>query len=238
MRLMAAVITLLIIAVPLVSCIPALGQVIDSTSVQHGIMVSGSADIYVSPDLARVTLGVRTRADTAQKASTDNAAAFQKVMQSIRRLGIPDTDIQTAQYTLQPVYQYPQNAAPVLVGYEATNLIRLTVRNLQQVGPVVDAAVKAGANVVQDISFSLANETAVQAEVLTKAVEDGKSKAAVIAKALDVKLGPLLNANEVSAPIVTPVFARAEMTGGGGTPVSPGQIEVRATINLVFAISL
>jgi uncharacterized protein YggE len=188
------------------------------------------------PDIAYITLGARTRASDAQSAAKNNANVSQRIQQAIKRLGIPDADIKTAQYTIQPVFEYPPNASPRLTGYEATNLIKVTAHDLTQVSSIIDVAVNAGANVVQDVSFSLRNEADVRAKALTEAIEDGKNKAQVMAKALGVRIGRLINASEASAPIVVPYLARSEAGAATPTPISPGQISVRASVNLVYDI--
>lgn len=203
----------------------------------RGISVTGTAEVRAMPDIAYVTLGVRTRNPQADRAASENAATTTKVTQAIRQLGIEEADIETVQYTLQPVFEYPQSGRPRLTGYEATNFVKVTVRNLAQVGRVIDAGVAAGANVVQDVSFALRDESAVRATAITRAVQDGRAKATVMARALDVQLGRLLSASESVSPIVYPMFARAEAVGGQpDTPISPQQIVVRVTVNLVYAV--
>lgn len=202
----------------------------------QGISVSGTGEVRAMPDIAYVTLGVRTRADTANLATTRNATAMNRVIQAIRRAGIAEADIETVQYTVQPVFEYPQNAPPRITGYEATNLVKVTVRDLKQVGPIIDAAIAAEANVVQDVSFSLKDEAAARSSALTMAVQDGRAKASVMASALGVRLGPLISATEGSPPVVIPFLARAEFATATETPISPQQIVVRATVNLVYSI--
>jgi hypothetical protein len=214
-------------------CLPASAQQSEPTT---GISVSGTAEVGAAPDIAYVVLGVRTRSAQAAEASSSNAAQMQRVIQAIMALDIPQADIETVQYSLQPFYEYPRDGTPRLVGYEATNLIRVTVRNLGIVGRVIDAAVSAGANVVQGTTFALSDESEIRATALTKAVEDAKTKANVMAQALGIRLGVLLKASETVPPIVYPVAARAMEAGAPETPIIPGQIQVRATVNLVYAI--
>ena len=203
---------------------------------ERGISVSGAGEVQAAPDIVYVTLGVRTRTSQAARAAADNAAAISRVIQAVRQLGVPEADVETAQYTLQPVFEYPPSAAPRLTGYEATNLVRVTVRDLSKVGQVIDAAVGAGANVVQDVVFALKNESEVRAQALAKAIEDGRAKAEVMAQALGVRLGFLVSASEAAAPIVTPMLGRAEAFPSAPTPISPRQIEVRATVNLLYDV--
>jgi uncharacterized protein len=204
-----------------------------------GIFVSGTAEVRVAPNVAYVTAGAQTRAKDAQRASADNAAAMNKVMDAVKGLGITDKDIETVQYTLNATYEYPPNSPPRQTGYEATNIIKITVHDLKNAGKVIDAVVPAGANVVQDIAFGLQDEAAkkVRDEALSKASADAKAKAVLMAKALDVKMGNLISASESAPSFVQPMYSRAEMgISAPPTPVSPQQIVITATVNLVYAI--
>jgi uncharacterized protein YggE len=212
-----------------------IARIIEAT---RGITVSGTAEVRAAPDTAYVTAGVRTRDKDAGRAASQNAATMGRVMQSIRRTGIAEKDVETIQYTLQPVYEYPPNASPRQVGFEATNLVRVTVRDMNKVGQVIDAVEPAGANVVQDVAFGLQDESAarVRSQALSKAVDDARSKASVMSKALGVRLGKLISANESAPSIIGPMMSRAEATMAAPTPISPQQVVVRATVNLVYAI--
>lgn len=201
------------------------------------ISVTGTAEVRAMPDIAYVTLGVRTRSPQAEQAASKNAAAVAKVIKAIKPLKIAESDIETVQYTLQPIFEYPSNQSPKLTGYEATNMVRVTVRSLSLVGSVIDTGVSAGANEVQNISFALEDEAKYRAAAITRAVQDGRAKAATMAAALGVRLGKLLNASESTSPIAYPMFSRTEAAVGGvQTPISPQQIVVRATVSLVYLI--
>lgn len=230
----AAILTVILIA----ACNQTANSQVQVVETPRGISVTGTAEVRAMPDIAYVTLGVRTRSAQADRAASENAAAASKVIQAIRQSRIPEADIETVQYTLQPVFEYPPSGRPRLTGYEATNLIRVTVRDLAQVGGVVDAGVSAGANEVQDIAFALQNDAQFRATAITRAIQDGRAKAAVMARALDVRLGRLLSASESAAPIVYPMLARAEAVGGDSvqTPISPQQIVVRATVSLLYLV--
>jgi len=85
---------------------PVSAQIITESQVVRGIAVSGTAEVRVAPDIAYVTLGVRTRAAQANQAVERNTTAMQQVTQALRRLTIPEADIQTVQFSLQPVFEY------------------------------------------------------------------------------------------------------------------------------------
>src|SRR5690606_30642834 len=106
--------------------------------------LSAYGETKVAPDMATITLGVTTEAPTAAAAMQANAAQMSRVIAALKKAGLADRDIQTSQLNLSPQYRYEQNEAPKLVGYQASNQVTLTVRDLGRLGQVVDATVAAG----------------------------------------------------------------------------------------------
>jgi uncharacterized protein YggE len=147
-------------------------------------------------------------------------------------------DIKTVSYTLSPNYRYPREGGePTLTGYTATNIVRVTLDDLTQVGRAIDAATQAGANRIQSLRFTLRDERAVQARALREAALNARGKAEALASALGLRIVRVLTVVE-SSPTVYPVrdvaFARAE---AASTPIEPGTIEVRATVAFTVEIS-
>lgn len=204
----------------------------------RGITVTGMAEVRVAPNIAYVTAGATTTAADAQRAAADNAAIMNRVMQALKRLGIADKDIETTQYSLQPNYEYQTNGSRKQVGYVASNLVRITVRDLSKVGPVVDATTVAGANNLQGVTFGIneATQSQVKTQALMQATQDAKAKASAIASAAGVAVGPLLSASESSPSVISPMYSRAEVAAAAPTPISPQQVSVTATVSLVYSI--
>jgi uncharacterized protein YggE len=124
----------------------------------QGITVTGHGEVMGAPDIAYVSLGIVTRDASARQAANENARIAQAIANAVKGLGVADKDIQTQNYSVQPWYEYPQNAQPRLMGYEVRNSIRVTVRDIKKVGDVIDAGIKAGANDVQGVAFDIAND--------------------------------------------------------------------------------
>jgi uncharacterized protein len=203
-----------------------------------GISVTGQGEISASPDMARVGLGVVTEDKDAAKAASENAKLSQKIIDAISAAGIVRKDIQTAQYAVQALFDYKQSP-PKLTGYQASNSVSVTIRDLHKVGSIIDQSMAAGGNNVQAVSFEVENDSVLRDEALKQAAKMAANKAHVIAEALGVKLGPLKAASEnVERPPYPMVAARLEATNQvSTTPILPGQITVRATVNLVYDIS-
>ena len=204
----------------------------------HSIRTSGEAMITAKPDRAQIDIGVVTQADTSQAAATRNAASLDAVLTQLKKLLGAGADIRTISYSLTPNYRYPTGGGePTITGYTATNVVRVTLDDLTQVGKVIDTAAATGANRVQSLQFTLKNRKNVEDRALSEAAVNARRKAAALAAALDLKILRVLSVSE-SGPVVVPVrdvaFARAESVQ---TPIETGTIEVRASVELLVEVA-
>ncbi|HOK47594.1 MAG TPA: SIMPL domain-containing protein, partial [Bryobacteraceae bacterium] len=110
------------------------------------IQAFGEGVVAVAPDQAHIAVGVVTQAATAEAAGTQNAERADAVIRELRRVAGPNAEIRTAGYSLEPMYRSPRDAAPEISGYTARNTVLVTTSDLKSVGPIIDAAMKAGAN--------------------------------------------------------------------------------------------
>jgi uncharacterized protein len=201
------------------------------------INTTGEATVSVEPDQAKIELGVTTQAATSDAAVTQNAEKLTATLAAVRALQIAGAEIKTVSYTLQPTYRYPREGGdPELIGYTATNIVRVTVNDLTKVGTVIDAATKAGANRVHSLQFTLQDDRAVKAQALREAAQQAREKSNALAGALGLEVVRILNVTE-SGPTMIPVrdmaYARAEMAS---TPIEPGTIEIKATVTLTVEV--
>lgn len=205
------------------------------------IVVTGRAEVMVKPDLATLNLGVETRAKTAQDAQAQNAERMTRLMDALKKMGVPTKDMKTSGFAVQAEWNYDGNKREFL-GYRVTNELTVTTTNLDQVGALLDACVKAGANQVRGVRFSVQDDILAQAEALKLATAKAKVKAEAIAEALGVKLGPVLSAGDQSvdlAPYVMAMEADAKsyaVAESAPTPIHPGDVKVSATVQIHFAI--
>jgi uncharacterized protein len=201
------------------------------------IAAQGTAEVRATPDRAVVRFGVQLDAPEAQAAQARVNEAMQPVIQALRRLNVSETCIATERLGLSPVYE--QKGRPRLVGYHASNVVRVELNDLARLGPVIDAAVGAGANSVEGIQFTVANEAPFRAQAFQQASEAAHAKAQAIADALGVRMGDLLEASEGGVEVTWPhqVTFAARRVDGAPTPVQPGEMTVRATVIVHYAIS-
>ncbi len=202
-----------------------------------GLTVSGHAELKFQPDIATLTIGVTTQDVRQADAAQSNAAKTTSVLGALRGAGIADADIQTSGYDVQPQYN-DQASPPLLTGYQVSDTLDVTLRDLGKAGAVIDDATRAGATDVSGLSFDLSDRTAAEQKALAQAVTEAKAKAVAMAQAAGVPLYSLLSLSEGAAPTVQPfVMARSMMaTAAPTTPIQSGEITVTADVTAVYLI--
>ena len=121
------------------------------------LSVSAEGKSEARPDMATISLGVATEGQTAAAALAENARRMTALTQALRRAGVAERDIQTSNVSVYPQQVYGEGQAPRITGYQANNTVTAKVRNIDNTGRVIDAAVGAGGNTVNGVSFSHAD---------------------------------------------------------------------------------
>jgi uncharacterized protein YggE len=208
-----------------------------------GIWVTGEGELTVTPDLAILNLGVESQAKTVAEAQQQAREAMDSVMAELDRYDIAEKDIQTSSFSIYPVYEWEDLLRKQeLVGYQVTNTVTVKVRKLDDTGPIIDAVADAGGDYIRitSVSFTVDDPTTYYEEVREKAMTDAKAKAKQLADLGDIGLGKPLYISEgsISAPIIREDYAKAE-SGSAPAPttsISPGEIEIQLTIQVVYSI--
>lgn len=202
------------------------------------LRLDAAGEVKAAPDLATISLAVSNQAPTAALAMQANAANMAKVVGTLRAAGIADRDIRTSELSLNPQYAYTPNEPPRLTGYQAVNQVTVTVRDLKRLGATTDAAVSAGANGVNGISFGLSDPSAAEDAARLAAVKALRAKAELYARATGYRIVRLVSlgegASQAPRPPVPLMAMRAE---AAQTPVSPGETTVRIEISGVYELA-
>ncbi|MGH3014064.1 MAG: SIMPL domain-containing protein [Gaiellaceae bacterium] len=201
----------------------------------EGITVVGSGSARAVPDVAEWSFGVQTTSDTAAAALAANSAAMDGVVAALRDSGIGEEDLQTEQVS---VYPRLSDDGRAVVGYDASNTVRATIRELDRAGATVDAAVSAGANQVYGPTLTLSDSKAQYRAAVEAAFGDARARAEAIAEQAGVSLGAPVAIVEGGGVGVTPGFDRlaAAEAGAADVSVQPGTQEVGATLTVTFAV--
>lgn len=220
--------------------LPAMAQ---EESLDHTITLQGVGEVAGAPDMATLTSGVISQADTARDALTQNNAAVNKLMNLMRDMGIEDRDLQTTNFSIQPLYERNNEnnntrRDPKVIGYQVSNSITVRVRDLDQVGAVLDQAVTVGANSIDGITFSVSEPDEMYNDARRAAVEDAMQKAELYADAAGVTLGDITRITE--ADYGRPQqenFAMARMASDSAVPVASGELTFSSRVSIVWEIS-
>lgn len=209
--------------------------------VRPSISVSAHGSTRITPDRATIQIGVQTRGATAAAASAENARVAQRVIAAIRAVGIGAEQISTVNYSVNPEYRHIENRSPEIIGYSVHNTVVVEVRQIEQVGRVIDASLGAGANMVSSLDFYASNTEEARRVALAAAVAKARLDADVIARSAGGTLGGLAEAS-VGAYMI-PVrrenlsMMRGDMAvAAAPTPVEPGSelLTVQVTTRWYF----
>jgi hypothetical protein len=202
------------------------------------LTVVGTGRAVLPPDTADVTLGVSLRGASANEVAQSASSAMAAVVTSLTDAGIAEDAIQTTQLNLSPVYDY-ETEPPPIVGWEATNMVRVTVSDIDAVGDIVDSAMQAGANRIDAISFRVDDQSAAEAAAREAAVTDASVKAGELATAAGLDLSGIISLSEIAGGGTEVILEdQGDTTGGVGfaTPILPGTVEVVVSVTVAYGI--
>jgi len=224
------------------AAVPAAAQNLNEPGVFQATTLNLSAygETKVAPDIATITLGVSIEAPTAAGAMQQNRTRMNATINALKAQGIEARDIQTSNLNLSAQYQYEQNKPRRLTGYQASNLVTITVRDLTKLGTAVDAVVAAGANEINGIAFGLANPLAAENAARQAAVKALAAKADLYASATSHKIQRLVNLSESGGYMPQPPRPMAMMkmaADSGPTPIEGGEISVRIDVSGVYQLA-
>jgi uncharacterized protein len=206
------------------------------------VELSVTETVRARPDIATVGAGVTSQAPTAVEAMQRNAAAMDAVIRQIRALGIASDDIQTTGINLGAQFDYDQaRQRQVFRGYQASNRVSVTLRKVADAGRVLDALVAAGANDISGPSFSIDDDTAPRAQARKAALETARRQAEEYARWAGYSGVRLLKVTEAVNPGRPVPFDAAETimvtAARVSTPVEPGLVGTRVTVNVTYEMT-
>lgn len=211
------------------------------------IAIEGRGEVRAAPDMATINSGVTTQGATAREALDANTAAMSELIAALKQSGIEARDIQTSGFSVNPNYVYSDarddlgyTMPPKINGYQVSNSVTVVVRDLEELGSILDQSVTVGANTVNGVSFSVADPSELLDEARKLAFDDARDKAELYAGVADATLGDLEQISErqdFNAPQPYPMYARAEMAGSAPVPVEAGEMSFAITVNVTWDLN-
>ncbi len=199
---------------------------------------SGTGTVYLSPDVAYVYVGVQTRSEDVAKALDDNNLKANAISSKLKELGVEAKDIQTSAFNIYPTAsEFGPMGEALSYEYVVDNTIYVTVRDLPNLGNMLNAVVKAGANSINGVSYDVLDKEAAFNEARQIAVDNAKKTASEMASAVDVKLGKLTSVYVYQTGNIAPMYdVKGYGIGGGSVPVSSGQLALTVNADLTYEI--
>ena len=204
------------------------------------ISLSGHGEVRATPDIAYVTSGVVTQGATAAEALAANTKAMTDLFAALKESGIEDRDVQTSNFSVQPRYDFSNNQAPKMVGYDVSNNVTVTLRKVDTLGALLDRMVQSGSNQISGISFDVSKPDDAMDEARKLATEDATRKAKVYAKAMGIELGNVMQVSEGSAaqppmPMVRSTMMKAD--AAPPVPMAAGEQTLAVDVNVIWEIN-
>jgi uncharacterized protein YggE len=222
-------------------CVAAYGQATDAAPRPFDkpfIQTSGQSQVQAKPDQAVIDIGVITKAQTAASAASYNAGKVSALTAELRKVS-GGAELKTISYSVQPNYAVPKpGSAPEISGYTATNILRITLDDLGQLGKIIDTAMASGANNIQQVQFRLKNARTVRTQAMRQAATDARANAEALAAALGLHVLRVLSVEENgSSEVFRPMRAAAGAVpmvqmGSASTMIETGTIDVNAAVTL------
>lgn len=214
------------------------------------------------PDVAMFTAGVATQGATAANALAENSSAMERVITGLRNAGIAERDIQTSNLSVEPIYSDPDREAavaarrsgqpyvpadlpvPNIIGYRANNSVSVRQRDLKNFGRVIDTLVSAGANQVNGPSFNIDNLNPAMNDARVDALRQARERADLLAQAAGMRVNRILSISDGGSYFIgaSVAFARGAVMGAPPpptppAPVQPGELQMTATMTVLFELS-
>ena len=202
------------------------------------LTVQGDGKVSAAPDMATIVLGVETQNASAAGAVRENAALMNETINALLAAGIAEKDIQTSSFSLTTMPQEEPKTAnekPKAPVFLATNQVTVKLNDTTDVGMVLDAAVSAGSNSIQQVSFDLRDPGPQKDRAMILAIQDAQRKADLAASAANVQLGRVLEITEGYGYVAAPM-AKSVAFAEFATPIQPGELEVTASVTAIYEI--
>ena len=222
----------------------------DVKTERRTIAVSGMGRISAPPNVADISIGVVTQAKTAREALSANNESMDALHKVLKERGVAAKDIQTTNLSVSPQYSQPpphnpnnpmREFVPQIVGYNVSNTVQVTARDLAKLGELLDAVITAGANQMHGISFRIDGAEGLLDNARKKAMANAKKKADLMAGEAGVVVGPPISIRDEVTPVqpmMQPMMRGMVGMAAPSVPIASGEQELSVTVHIVYELKL
>ena len=212
--------------------------IVPDNAQSKGLHVSGTGVVKASPDIIRASIGVQTFNEEAETAVAINNEKVNAIFLALGEKGISRTDFETTSFNIYSQRDFRRDPPDQIVGFQVSNIISVTIRNMSRVGEILQATIQAGANNISGINFTVEDTVKLKERARVKAVKDARKKAESIAETLGVKVGKVISLNDASGnyPPVARIEYDVKMAGAEVPIQAPSELEISIIVEVVFGI--
>ncbi|MGL4610169.1 MAG: SIMPL domain-containing protein [Trueperaceae bacterium] len=205
---------------------------------QAGITVTGTGTTYGEPDMAVVDLGVDSVDKDVAVASSKTDEVAKALLETFTKLGIESKDVRTSYFNTFRETPYNPDGTTGEAVYHVQNVMSITLRDIRKVGQLITESIASGANVVNNVQYTLSNSAILEGEARNLAMQNAQQKAQQLAELGGVTLGDIVMITDVSASVPSPLpYARDATLEASAASIPAGQLEVTATVSVRFEIT-
>lgn len=205
---------------------------------ERTVTVSASAEVAAEPDIARLSAGVASEADSAREALSRNTEAMRRLIEGLKGTGVDEKDIQTSAFNVEPRYTNPRdNRPPVISGYRVSNNVAITARDLKRLGELLDKLVTLGGNQIHGLTFDVSKAETLKDEARKQAIANALRRAKLYAAAAGAEVGAVVAISEETGHVVSPrpaMMGRAAMAQS--VPIEAGSQMLEARVTVTWAL--
>ena len=204
------------------------------------VSVNGTGKVIVTPDMATINVGVVTEGQDAEEATSQNNQHIAEITEVLTGMGVAEADIKTSNFSVYPMQNFDREGEPAAVIYRVENNVRVVVREIDQLGSILDAVVGAGANSIYGVEFDLSDRESAFSQAIDAAMQNAEDRAGLLAQSAGAELGELQSVETYLGGGGVPMYAESAamgaFDGAAEVPVSPGEMEIQVEVNVVYAI--
>lgn len=203
---------------------------------KNTISVSGEGKVYTKPDIALVNLSIVSEGKKVVDVQNQNTEKTNRVIGFLKDSEIKEKDIKTTSYNLYPRYTYEEGKAPRIIGYTITQALEVKIRELDEVGDILEGATDYGVNQISSLYFRVDKDEELKEEAREIAIDEAKKKAKKLASQLGIKLVKISGYSESGT--TPPIYKGLEALGRGGEApqIQIGETEITVNVTLTYEI--
>jgi uncharacterized protein len=237
-KIFFTLIAVMALSVLISACGPAVAQ--GNEQPVRTMSVTGTSQIAMVPDIAYINIGVQTRDADAVAAVAENNRQAQQVIDALMAMGVAERDIRTSNFSIYPNQEYDRDGRVTGITYFVSNSVNVTLRDIDQIGEILNETVSVGANSINGIQFDVEDKSGAVNEARKAAISNAEATASELAQAAGVRLGEIqslsFSGSGAPPPIIYERVGMEQPAMDMAVPVATGELTFTVEAYVVYEI--